>query len=434
MNNCNFFQDFPIFTEILPTVTVFAVGFLFFVRNFVGKKLGHLLKNKMKTQIIVVCLPILVFSQMHTVVQSWFEQKVDHFDLRNNGTWFQRFYYDFEYWGGPGSPIFFQLGWESELGPEDSSLDYYLYHAAKEHQGVFLAMEHRFYGQSLPFGPAITLDNLKYLTTEQALADFAYFVTSFMEDINSTNSKLIVDGCSYSGELAAFFRIKYPNLVTAAIAGSPNANHMSLDMDRFFIHAAQSIDHLLGSTNCTNRIKEANQELLLLTQTDTCRALITKLFNLCYPLQDSDIETFFSVTLNAWYWANIAYDSQSFPLSFTILQACPVLTNQSLTAVDAYATVYTTIGPTATNCMDASYQSLVNFLKEEDGLAVANSQRQDTYECCNELGSFLTTSNSNQPWVGVPVDFYVKVCQDVYGITPTDESIHWTWTTHYGMD
>lgn len=43
--------------------------------------------------------------------------------------------------------------------------------------GLIIILEHRFYGESLPFGKdTFKLENMKFLTSEQALSDTAYFV------------------------------------------------------------------------------------------------------------------------------------------------------------------------------------------------------------------------------------------------------------------
>jgi lysosomal Pro-X carboxypeptidase len=44
-------------------------------------------------------------------------------------------------------------------------------------QGLVLVLEHRFYGQSMPFGSeSLNLDKMVYLNSEQALSDLAYFI------------------------------------------------------------------------------------------------------------------------------------------------------------------------------------------------------------------------------------------------------------------
>lgn len=72
----------------------------------------------------------------------------------------------------------------------------------------------RYYGKSMPYGNDTSLDKLGYLTSGQALADFA----QFLEDLKSNSpalkdSPVISFGGSYGGMLSAWFRMKYPHIV-----------------------------------------------------------------------------------------------------------------------------------------------------------------------------------------------------------------------------
>jgi lysosomal Pro-X carboxypeptidase len=55
---------------------------------------------------------------------------------------------------------------------------------------------------------------MNYLTSEQALADYAVLIQHIKVTIpGAANSKVIAFGGSYGGMLAAWFRMKYPNVV-----------------------------------------------------------------------------------------------------------------------------------------------------------------------------------------------------------------------------
>lgn len=79
--------------------------------------------------------------------------------------------------------------------------------------------EHRYYGESKPFGSA-TADNMWYLSTEQALADYAELIFFLKEEFDAHDSPVISFGGSYGGMLASWFRMKYPSAVDGAIAAS----------------------------------------------------------------------------------------------------------------------------------------------------------------------------------------------------------------------
>lgn len=75
---------------------------------------------------------------------------------------------------------------------------------APMYSAMLVFVEHRYYGQSLPFGVDSfrDLDHLKYLTTEQALADFAVLITALQNG-------LVVGGTPKNGSLT---RAKDPDL------------------------------------------------------------------------------------------------------------------------------------------------------------------------------------------------------------------------------
>jgi len=54
---------------------------------------------------------------------------------------------------------------------------------------------------------------MQYLSTDQALADVAYFIENRKSAKNIPDSKVYVFGGSYAGNMAAWIRIKYPHLV-----------------------------------------------------------------------------------------------------------------------------------------------------------------------------------------------------------------------------
>ncbi|MEQ2272164.1 hypothetical protein XENORESO_015738, partial [Xenotaenia resolanae] len=66
----------------------------------------------------------------------------------------------------------------------------------------------------------LSTDNLRLLSSRQALADLAHFRTVMGETRGLTNRKWVAFGGSYPGSLAAWFRLKYPHLVHASVATS----------------------------------------------------------------------------------------------------------------------------------------------------------------------------------------------------------------------
>ena len=92
---------------------------------------------------------------------------------------------------------------------------------AQELRALVLFVEHRYYGASLPFGNASqTPVGLRFLTIEQALADYAGVIHDLRARLHAPRAKVIALGGSYGGMLAAWLRMHYPSAVVGAIAAS----------------------------------------------------------------------------------------------------------------------------------------------------------------------------------------------------------------------
>lgn len=67
----------------------------------------------------------------------------------------------------------------------------------------------------------LSTENLKYLTSQQALADIANFIVAMNEKNQfPSDIKWIAFGGSYPGSLAAWLRAKYPHLVSGSMSAS----------------------------------------------------------------------------------------------------------------------------------------------------------------------------------------------------------------------
>ena len=85
--------------------------------------------------------------------EQWFNQTLDHFDRTNHGSFSQRFFYNASFFDGTG-PVFLCVGGEGP--PLDASVLVASPHCndmvelAPRVGALMLAIEHRYYGQSVP--------------------------------------------------------------------------------------------------------------------------------------------------------------------------------------------------------------------------------------------------------------------------------------------
>lgn len=139
----------------------------------------------------------------------YFEQPQDHFDPSNTNTWKQRFYVDDSNFHNNG-PVFLELGGEGEIDP--SYLQYQLEtQLAKRYNGVHIILEHRYYSNHSRPVQDVDIDNptysqLKYLSSEQALADAANFIKNYTP--SKKPSVWITTGGSYAG-ISMLIKVHY---------------------------------------------------------------------------------------------------------------------------------------------------------------------------------------------------------------------------------
>lgn len=163
-----------------------------------------------------------------------FSVAVDHFTFLEPAPRFGLRWAAYESFAKPGSnaPVLFYCGNEGPL-----EVFYNATGAMFEHGKALGAhvvfVEHRYYGTSLPFGnnASFTKAGLRFLSIEQALADYAEMIAAFPRLIGCTGTgaraaagrcDVVLFGGSYGGMLAAWHRLKFPHLSVGAIAsGAP---------------------------------------------------------------------------------------------------------------------------------------------------------------------------------------------------------------------
>lgn len=156
-----------------------------------------------------------------------------------------RYYVDDQYWTGSG-PVFFEIGGEGTLtGPPGG----YIAQLGKNYSALLVALEHRFYGESIPNGNANT-ENYRYLTVEQALADLASFTDYYKTIVPKTkNVAWFVFGGSYPGALSSWYRASYPEKSVGSLSSSGVVNCI-IDYHDFDM----SVSAAAGNT-CANNIR-----------------------------------------------------------------------------------------------------------------------------------------------------------------------------------
>jgi len=227
-------------------------------------------------------------------VTRWYkEQQLDHFSQEETRTWKQRYFVNDTFFDGSG-PVFLCVGGEgSELTPDVVKTGTVhcavMVELAKQIGALILALEHRYYGESQPVSDLSTA-NLKWLTSRQALGDMAQFHAYISKLYNlKGDKKWVTFGGSYPGMLAAWARIKYPDLIFAAVSSSGPVE-AQYNMQGFNDVMTQSMGATIvgGSEQCVEEIRLAFSDLGFLLSSLEGRQFLYDRFNLCTSEAQSD--------------------------------------------------------------------------------------------------------------------------------------------------
>ncbi|KAI8903355.1 peptidase S28 [Gorgonomyces haynaldii] len=161
------------------------------------------------------------FAALPAPAFQYHEQPRDHWNKKDKNTWLQKYYVNDDYYK-PGGPVIFELNgeWTMSASRSPRKLEVDL---AKRYNGLHIGIQHRYYGAEGDSQPVteFTNENLKWLTEAQALADFAAFAKNYTITKNlPKGTKWIATGGSYAGNLAAWIRFTYPDIIWGAHSSS----------------------------------------------------------------------------------------------------------------------------------------------------------------------------------------------------------------------
>lgn len=340
--------------------------------------------------------------------KTWFTNKVDHFDPLNSATYKQKIIVN-STWYVNGGPIFLFLGGEAPLEFfEFQEVSAKLW--AQKLGALYIAIEHRFYGDSMPM-PDFSTNNLRYLSSQQALADAAYFIENYNSSIVNPGP-WIVFGCSYSGALSAWFRLKYPHLVVGAVA--PSGPVLALtNYSGYYAHFQK-----IAPPDCVNAVVQAVANISQMLLTDDGRNQLSTIFNSCNTISgDPDGYYYFLETLTEVVGSSDQFNNPDahWPLN----QTCQILT-QSSDYLANWAILLSQ--PPPKKGVKKSPSACNNFDEQSAFLKpLMNTQNPDRawiFQTCTEFG-FFSTSYNTIFW-DLDLDHQLNVCSQVFGLTGPD--------------
>ncbi|XP_059485421.1 putative serine protease K12H4.7 isoform X2 [Neocloeon triangulifer] len=352
----------------------------------------------------------------------WFDQKLDHFDPTNSETWKQRYFVNDNYYE-KGGPVFLMIGGEGKADPIWMEQGMWVEYA-KQFKALCFQVEHRFYGKSHPTKD-MSVKNLVYLSSEQALADLSFFIRSMNKKYSlSKRVQWVTFGGSYPGSLSAWMRLKYPHLVHAAVSASGPLLAVA-DFSEYMRVVRDSL--ATHSEECVTSVQEANRQLDILLRHRIGQQKVDKLFNLCDTVVDvskNDISNLYE-NLAGNFAGVVQYnkDNRLFEgakdANITIDVVCDVMTNSSIgSAITRYAAVNDLLLKTyEQKCLDYKYDNMIKGYQNVSwDSSTAAGGRQWMYQTCTEFGFYQTSTQPTQPFGNqFPLDFFIQQCSDIYG-------------------
>lgn len=272
----------------------------------------------------------------------------------------------------PAAPILFYTGNEGdiELFAENTGL---MWELAPKLGATIVFAEHRYYGKSLPFNDSFASpDKLGYLSSEQALADFADLLVT----LNSKYDRpVLAFGGSYGGMLSAWIRIKYPHLVDGALASSAPVRQFEVECDVFNrLLTAIYRTAYKDNSNCSENIAKFWPTFKTMIASAKDKDYVNKKFNFCTPVNTTeDADAFFDYLNDVL--ANLAMQNYPYPSGF-------------LAPLPAY--------PVMQFC--SHLNTTMNETKLIDGFAAALSIYTDFSKKCLNYSSAFDPSMGDQGW------------------------------------
>lgn len=370
-----------------------------------------------------------------------FTQPLDHFNFENSDRSFQmRYLINDQYWRKPApgvtaGPIFFYTGNE---GPITLFADNtgFMWDIAPEFEALLVFAEHRYYGASMPFGEDTYKDpkNLQWLTSEQALADFAQFLTWLKADKNALDSPVISFGGSYGGMLTAWFRIKYPHIVAGGIASSaPIWQFTGLTPDYVYNQiVSRDFQNADPTGTCARSIRASWQMMTYFSNLPDGLVFLTETFKPCTPFNESIQVTgdLFAYIANAFsYMAMVDY-----PYNATFLGPMP---GYPVTQACTYFSTATT-DHEIVQAVAAATNVFYNWSGQAGACAVISSTGPSTladeggwnYQSCTEMVMPIGQDGVHDIFYPAPWNLtaIMEGCQATYHVTPRPFWIE----TYYG--
>lgn len=356
---------------------------------------------------------------------NYYTQILDHFNYNPQSyqTFQQRYLLNDKYWGGSknNAPIFVYTGNEGNIQWFTQNTGF-MFEIAPHFNALLVFIEHRFYGKSIPYSNKSTLG---YLSSTQALADYATLIIDLKKNFTATDSPVVVFGGSYGGMLAAWFRLKYPHVAIGALASSaPILNFANITSPYTFNNIITQ-DFKGESENCYKVIKGTWKQIEDAAKTTGGLEKLRKSFRICknYISQGS---------LENWLSTAFVYTAMTdYPTPSNFLNSLPAYpVKEMCKAID---------DPKTGNDMFEKVYGAANIYYNYTGNSTCFDLNDDsdphglggwTWQACTEM--VMPTDGNNKESIFPPSEWdyneRARFCQSTFGVKPRPDWV----TTEFG--
>ena len=241
------------------------------------------------------------------------------------------------------------------------------------------------YGTSQPLG-AFDSQRLQLLTAPQALADAADFITAMRRQYKCSGSDgeprcpVVTVGGSYPGWLSMAMRLRYPNVVDVAYAGSAPMRFYSQEVGQYDYYRVVTDSAARANASCPDAVREMLGKTLGLP--GVTKAQITAGLNMCSPLpqylEDGDAQLLVDeVSMVATYtFANLNMANYPPTQNTGLATACAMIVEK--VASDPWGTLAAFL---------SGYSAAPGALGHRSGVTAALTARALRADACYEIAS-----------------------------------------------
>jgi thymus-specific serine protease len=306
------------------------------------------------------------------------------------------------------------------------------------------ALEHRFYGESFPAvneedGEEGSENLLVYLSSRQAAADLAHFLAR-QRALHRLDA-IVLFGGSYPGMLAAFARIHYPHIVSAAVSNSAPVQAV-VDFANYNNHVSANLGAI--DPRCLEVVQTGHSELARQIQSNnsTKNAHIATRFHLCHP--DAALAVRENVQLflgdGVLYLGTQENDPACTDSPYCNIESkCRALVREYESERSTHATIDDATAAVNTlwwmvnelrryrieededdnddDCTDVDFQGMLDYIADPSNVEI----RSWLWQTCTEFGFYQTCEvHSNCPYARGyhPLSQDLTICDRAFAVAP----------------